>query len=108
MDRKYLEASVTPRAKFTGVCRFCGCSSAEDEARACTTPTGDPCHWFDFERTVCSNPPCTRRFEAERAQFKADRAVRDRKRTPAEIHRLKLQEARDRRKQARLRKAGAA
>ncbi|MGC1781242.1 MAG: hypothetical protein WA708_01850 [Acidobacteriaceae bacterium] len=79
---------MTPRPAFTGVCRFCGCGASEDESHACTTPTGDLCHWHDFERTVCSNPPCIVAFDRERAQFKADRDRRNKKKTPAEIHAL--------------------
>ena len=76
---------MSPRAKYTGVCRFCGCSASEDESKACKTPTGDPCHWYDYERTVCTGVACIRAFGTERAKFKAER---DRKRTPAEIHAL--------------------
>lgn len=94
---------MTARAKFTGVCRFCGCSSSEDEANACNT-AGGKCHWFDFERTVCSAEPCVREFGRERAKFKAERKERDRKRTPGQVHAMILQERRDRRKK----KAGAA
>jgi len=94
---------MSPRPKFTGYCRFCGCTSSEDEANACNT-TGGKCHWFDYERTVCSAEPCIRAFGNERAKFKAERAEKDRKRTPAEIHALIMQERKDRRKK----KAGAA
>jgi len=95
---------MTPRPKFTGICRFCKCSASEDESRACTTPTGDPCHWFDFERTTCSSPACVRAWENERAKFKAERAEESRKKTPAEIHAL----IREERKARRRKKAGAA
>ena len=78
---------MMPRPKFTGVCRFCGCSSAQDESRACNT-VGGKCHWFDFERTVCSSEPCVRKWGAERRAIKAERKARERKKTPAEIHAL--------------------
>lgn len=95
---------MSPRPKFTGVCRFCGCGAAEDESKACTTPTGDPCHWHDYQRTTCSNPPCVRAWETWYKNFKDERKEKNRKRTPAEIHALILQERKDRRKK----KSGAA
>jgi hypothetical protein len=49
---------------------------------------GGKCHWFDFERTVCSAMPCVRAFSVEREKFKAARKEKERKRTPAEIHAL--------------------
>ncbi|MHB8303637.1 MAG: hypothetical protein ACYDC6_12480 [Acidobacteriaceae bacterium] len=69
---------------FTGFCRVCKCS----EATPCTTPTGDACHWWSYDRTVCSNPPCVRSLQRELAQAKASAKVRNKKKTPAEIHAL--------------------
>ena len=76
---------VSPRAKFTGKCRYCGCSSSEDETRACNRVDGK-CHWFDFERTVCSSEACIRAWSQDRAKFKALRKAQGPKKTPAENH----------------------
>ncbi len=84
------------RPPFTGKCRFCGCGSSEDEASACNT-VGGKCHWFDFERTVCSAERCVRAFGQERAKLKAER---NRKRTPAEIHALMMEERKSRRRKS--------
>lgn len=92
--------------KHTGDCRFCGCSGGDEEHRTCTTPTGEPCHWYDSGRTVCSNPACVRAFGNERAKLKAERAMQNRKRTPGEIHAMKQAEARERRRRYRQKKAG--
>lgn len=89
---------MSPRPVFTGSCRICGCGASEDETRACVTPTGDRCHWFDFERTVCSNTPCVRKWEMERKKFKDERAKANRKRTPAEICAIICEERKARRK----------
>ena len=90
------------RHKFTGVCRFCKCTSSEDESNACNV-VGGKCHWFDFARSVCSAEPCLRAWSREREEIKAARKERDRKRTPAEIHQMIMD-----RKRGRKSKAGAA
>lgn len=35
-----------------GVCARCGCT--DENCAACIARTGQPCHWLDQERTVCS------------------------------------------------------
>lgn len=72
------------RHNWSGTCRLCGCT----EMQRCTTPTGEPCYWFSADRTVCSNPPCVRRFTGELAQQKSDAQKRSRKKSPGEIHDL--------------------
>jgi len=81
-----------------GVCRFCHCT----ESNACTLPTGDPCSWFDCERTVCSNPACITAFQALQARQQFLHRQATRKKTPAEIHEL------IRRRGRKARKHGAA
>lgn len=68
-----------------GVCRHCGCT----EDNACMTQTGEPCHWMNRERTVCSNSPCIIAEEARLARAKAAaQAAKPRRLTPAEVHQL--------------------
>jgi len=45
-----------------GTCLYCKCT--EDRPRR--APDGDPCHWFNAERTVCSMPDCVRQHFADR------------------------------------------
>lgn len=80
-----------------GVCRYCRCT----EANACRLPEGDTCWWINAGRDVCSNPACIRRLYADKAIRDAELRRRTRKRTPAEIHALKLEEARQKRAQYR-------
>lgn len=35
-----------------GVCRVCGCT--EDDCSGCMEKTGEPCHWTDSSKTLCS------------------------------------------------------
>src|SRR6185369_8330102 len=35
-----------------GTCGVCGCT--EEKCAGCIARTGQPCHWLDPERTVCS------------------------------------------------------
>jgi len=67
-----------------GVCRFCHCT----ESNACTLPNGDPCSWFDLNRTVCNSPACITAYHALIARQKFAQKQATRKRTPAEIHEL--------------------
>lgn len=52
-----------------GVCRYCGCT----EANACMLCTGDPCSWYDKDRTACNAPGCIRQYEADRRAAAAER-----------------------------------
>jgi hypothetical protein len=44
-----------------GACRYCGCT----ESNPCTTETGEPCAWFDNDRTVCTAPGCIGQFHVD-------------------------------------------
>jgi ParB/RepB/Spo0J family partition protein len=37
---------------MSGVCRVCGCT--EENCTQCMEKTGNPCHWVDEEKTLCS------------------------------------------------------
>jgi hypothetical protein len=65
-----------------GKCRFC----KADEARV----DGDKLSWFGPDRTCCSQYDCIRQHWAE--IDRAKRLRRPRKRTPADIHEIKLAE----------------
>ncbi len=76
-----------------GECRFCGVT--EDKI------DGDKLCWLGPSRTVCNKPGCVRAHYADRDRMAVLARKANRKRTPAEIHAIKLQEARDRRKRNR-------
>ena len=62
-----------------GVCRYCRCT----ESSPCTTETGDPCAWFDRDRTVCTYSRCVGQYllDVERGiqrELSADIAYRKR------------------------------
>ncbi|GEM_PF-1965064 len=48
---KFLLAQRRKR-RTPGVCTECGCT--EKDCRDCIERTGDPCHWVNDERTLCS------------------------------------------------------
>ena len=52
-----MTAAVRP-----GECRYCHCTE-ENPCRL--PPSGDPCAWFNAERTVCSRGQCILRCQAE-------------------------------------------
>jgi hypothetical protein len=78
-----------------GTCRFCGCT----EAKPCKLPDGESCWWLLASRNCCTAPACISAYYAARegAALQAWRA-RPRKRTPAQIHALKLEERRAKRR----------
>lgn len=78
-----------------GICRYC--AIAEERV------DGDRIRWLGRRRTVCNQPGCVRKFglDIDRAE-KADRRAK-RKRTPAEIHELILDEKRRKRPASRER-----
>lgn len=76
-----------------GVCRFC--SITEDQI------DGDKHCWLGPSRTVCNGPPCVRAHYAERDRAELAKKKANRKRTPAEIHQLMIEERRERRRRGR-------
>lgn len=60
-QRTETKADVKPKPK-SGTCRFCGCT----ETRACDVGIEGACAWVDKEHTVCSNPKCLRKLNAEK------------------------------------------
>ena len=99
-DRERVAARLVSRW-VSGQCRFCLITDEHVD--------GDRIRWAGSQRNVCSRSQCMRRFQDEvtRELGRVERAVQ-RKRTPAEIHALKLEERRAKRRQYRLRKRGAA
>ena len=82
-----------------GICHFCGIPDERVD--------GDRIRWVDSRRAVCSQPGCVRRFGSE--VEKALHAARPkRKRSPAEVHALILEERRRKRREYRLRRKGRA
>jgi hypothetical protein len=88
--------------QFTGRCRFCGCTAAEDESQACNR-AGGKCVWLDSSRTVCNAEPCVRRLGIEQAKARQTFRAMNRKRTPPEIEAIKREERKQRRKDSRER-----
>lgn len=82
-----------PKFVYTGRCRQCGCS----EDSLCTLPNGEPCSWYDAERTVCTAPACILALGREQGRMQAARDRRNKKKTPAEIHALILRKRRGKR-----------
>lgn len=77
-----------------GVCRFC--KVKEDQV------DGDKLSWHCTDRTCCSNYACVRQHWAEIDRAKRIRTTTaNRKRTPAEIHQLILDEKRAKRRRYR-------
>ena len=77
-----------------GICKFCGVTDAQID--------GDKLSWFTPERDVCSKFDCrNRHFAAERERKAAAKRARPRRRTPADIHALIIQERAAKRKRAR-------
>lgn len=84
-----------------GRCRFCGCT----EDNTCRLPNSEPCGWLVRTQDVCNAPRCIRAWQAEQASKAAAEKLRTRRRTPAEIHQLILEERRARRRQYRANRA---
>jgi len=64
-EKQRLQAKAEPKPK-PGICRFCGCT----ETTPCDVGVEGACAWVDEPHTVCSNPKCLRRFNAEKAAAK--------------------------------------
>lgn len=78
-----------------GKCKYCGCT----EDNACRLPEGGTCWWLVKARDVCTGPRCQTAYFAAQRKASLDAYLnRPKKRTPAEIHALKMQERRARRK----------
>ena len=84
-----------------GRCRYC--RGTEDNPS--TTPDGEPCIWFDAERTVCNNWPCLRQYHIDQERAVVEAIERDRatRRQGSEYRR----QVRDRRRAARRKKKAA-
>jgi hypothetical protein len=97
-ERERIAERIAQRAPAR-VCRYCGIRDEQVD--------GDRRRWLNRERNLCNAPGCIRQWSAmlDRAVAAANR--RPRKRTPAEIHQLKLQEKRDARRRYRARKGAA-
>jgi hypothetical protein len=80
---------------MSGICEFCGITDDEVD--------GDRIAWVDFQRNCCSKSACVR---ARNEKIRRQRAQRPQRRTPADIHALKIQEAKA--KRARYRAAAKA
>lgn len=72
-----------------GRCRFCGATDAEVD--------GDRLSWLDQERTCCTKYDCRNKHFAELRR----KPARPRRRTPADVHQLILQERAAKRKRWR-------
>ncbi len=85
-----------------GRCRYCRCT----EDNPCRTPpSGEPCAWFNAERTVCSNYPCIIQCNVDQEKAIVDAINQDRstRRSNAEQRR----QCRERRKASRRKKKAA-
>lgn len=86
----------------SGRCRYCRCT----EDNPCSTPpSGEPCAWFNAERTVCTNDKCVGRYHVEEERGIVDAINRDQatRRSNAEQRR----QSRDRRRASRRKKKAA-
>jgi hypothetical protein len=83
-----------------GTCRFCGCTPESP----CRIRGGDNCVWMDDTRTVCTGEKCQIRYYAEMRRLEAEALHRTKKRTPARIHELKMEEKRKKQRAYRARK----
>lgn len=85
-----------------GVCHYC--AIADDQV------DGDRIRWLGRRRKVCNQSGCVRRFNADIDRAEPEDRQARRKRTPGDIHLLKMQEKRERRavSRARSRKRKAA
>lgn len=101
MNERERAIAVLTAAWVRGECHYCHVRDAEVD--------GDKIAWFRPERDLCNQYGCRRRFESAVMQVQIRMAPRrPPKRTPAEIHELKMQERRDARRRSRARKRGAA
>ena len=82
-----------------GQCRFCHCT----EADPCRIPGGDTCAWYIASRDVCTAPGCITAYHAQQNRLAAQTS-RTRKRTPAQIHALIMEEKRTKQRAYRARK----
>jgi hypothetical protein len=89
---------VSAAKPVPGKCHFCGC-----HGDSCKLATGgdDRCTWLGVSRTVCTNPMCIRAHYADRDRVEVAAKKARRKRTPAEIHQLMIEERRERRHRSR-------
>lgn len=86
-------AAAVARDWPEGVCHFCGVTAEQVD--------GDRIRWLGQRRTVCSQPGCVRRLWLAVDQEERRTHQARRKRTPADIHQLKLAEAKARRRASR-------
>lgn len=91
MDERIAPALPGVPPPVEGKCRFCKI----DETRV----DGDRIGWLGVDRTCCTQHGCVRQHWAE--IDRAKRLRRPRKRTPAEIHQLKIAERSTRTRRAR-------
>lgn len=89
-------AAAIARDWPSGRCHYCEITDAEVD--------GDKVSWLGARRTVCSKPGCVARFRADTAREEMRVRPQRRRRTPADIHELKREEARSRRRAARERR----
>lgn len=64
-QRAGAQAEAKPKP---GTCRYCGCT----ETTPCDVGVDGACAWVDKPHTVCSNPKCLRKFNAEKKTKKAE------------------------------------
>jgi hypothetical protein len=93
-DRQAIAANVA-QSWQPGFCHYCGVTEEQVD--------GDHIRWLGAKRTVCSQPGCIRRFNSDIDRAIARIRQTQRKRTPADIHALKIEERRARRRASRLR-----
>lgn len=52
-----------------GKCRYCGCT----ETTPCHVGKAGACAWYDKDRTLCTNPQCLRKFNADKQAKKPEK-----------------------------------
>lgn len=89
MSDRQAVAGVVARERPAGICHYCRVTEEQVD--------GDRIRWLGTKRTVCSQPGCIRKFDIDIDREIARQRQTKRKRTPAEIHALKIEERRSRR-----------
>ena len=61
---------------------------------------GDTCGWLTAERTVCTALPCLTEWAKHLRELERRRREKNRKRSPAEVHQIIIEERRARRRRS--------